>query len=44
VLAALVERAGITAAFAAAIAVSLAVQGGTLWLVRRDARPSPQRG
>ena len=37
-LAALVERTGIAPAFAAAIAVSLALQGGTLWLVRRDAR------
>ncbi len=44
VLAALVERAGMAAAFAAAIAVSLAVQGGTLWLVRRDARRSLRQG
>jgi len=43
VLAALVERAGVAVAFAAAIAVSLAVQGGTLWLVRRDARRSLRR-
>ena len=42
-LAGLVERAGIATAFAAAIAASIAIQGGTLWLVRRDARRSLQR-
>jgi hypothetical protein len=35
VLAALLERAGITPAFAAATAVALAIQGAALWALRR---------
>jgi len=37
VLAALLERAGIVAAFAAAGAVALAIQAGALWALRRGA-------
>ena len=37
VLAALLERAGIAPAFAAAIAVALVIQGGALWLLHRGA-------
>jgi hypothetical protein len=35
VLAVLLERAGLAAAFGAAVAVALALQGGALWLLRR---------
>jgi len=36
VLALLIERANIAQAFAAAIAAALALQGGALWIMRRD--------
>jgi hypothetical protein len=35
VLAVLIERAGIAPAFAAAIAVAVALQAGSLWTLRR---------
>jgi hypothetical protein len=37
VLAALLERTGVAAAFAAATVVALVIQGGALWLLRRGA-------
>src|SRR4029077_2644700 len=39
VLAALLERAGIGPAFAAASAIALALQGGSLWVLRRAHAP-----
>lgn len=39
ILAALIEPAGITSAFAAALAAALLVQGGSLWLLRHLLRP-----
>jgi hypothetical protein len=41
VLGALIERAGVGPSFAAAIAVALALQAGSLWAVRRDTRRLP---
>lgn len=35
------ERAGIAAAFAGATLVAIAIQGGTLWLIRRTTAPEP---
>ena len=41
-LAALIERAGIGPAFAAALGLTLALQAGALWAVRRGPRARPQ--
>ena len=43
VLGALIERVGVTASFAAAIAVALALQGGSLRFLRRDPRRAARR-